>query len=90
MGYLTIFYQPTKNKMKEPILTKEEEILTSDMLYDSPIKSEEKKRFLAIIKSNVVKEERNRLKKKAKEYKAKGFELETFIYSGFINPNRNE
>lgn len=30
------------------------------------------------------KAENERLEKKAKEYKEKGFELETFIYSGFV------
>lgn len=41
-------------------------------------------------KNEGAKLERERLLKKAQEYRDKGFELETFIYSGFLPPSPTE
>ena len=46
------------------------------------------KEFIRSTREEAKREERVRLETHAKEYKDKGFELETFIYSGFIPPHQ--
>lgn len=57
---------------------------TDERYLDGPGVRDEIKSFISSVEKKAIEGERHRLKQKAEQYKAKGFELETFIYSGFL------